>query len=202
VPRVLVVDDNNDAATTLAALLKRAGHQTRIAHSGFEAIEVARAFEPEAIILDIGLPRMDGFETCRRIREAPNPARPLVVALTGWSGEQTRARAKQAGFDAHLVKPVNPLELLAMLDGDLWMTNARAANAVAQAIAAAAPERLVYPVEANEVFLKMSGDEAAGLRAQGFDFYDWGEGEIRLVAAWDQQGSDAVDRLVKAIAAL
>ena len=84
----------------------------------------------------------------------------------------------------------------------MWLDNARAANAAAQS-AGARPRRnrLVYPVEANEMFLKISADEAASLRAQGFDFYDWGPGEIRLVTSWDQQGED-VDRLAAAIAAL
>jgi threonine aldolase len=88
-----------------------------------------------------------------------------------------------------------------MLDGDLWLENARAANAVAQVIARAAPRRLVHPVEANEIFLHVTAEEAAQLRAQGFDFYDWGPGKIRLVTSWDQQG-EAVDRLATALAAL
>jgi threonine aldolase len=92
-------------------------------------------------------------------------------------------------------------QLLAMLEGDLWLDNARAANAAAQALATAAPDRLVYQVEANEVFLKVTADEAARLRGLGFDFYDWGPGEIRLVTSWDQQG-EALDRLASAIAEL
>jgi len=81
------------------------------------------------------------------------------------------------------------------------LENARAANTAAQSLAEAAPERLVYPVEANEVFLKASPEEAAALRAQGFDFYDWALGEIRLVTSWDQ-GGEPVERLAAAIAAL
>ena len=92
-------------------------------------------------------------------------------------------------------------QLLAMLEGDLWLDNARAANAAAQKLAAAAPQRLVYPVEANELFVRMTPDEAARLRALGFDFYDWAPGEIRLVTSWDQQG-EPLDRLADAIAAL
>jgi threonine aldolase len=92
-------------------------------------------------------------------------------------------------------------QLLAMLDGDLWLDNARAANAAAQSLATAAPQRLVYPVEANELFLKVTVEEAERLRALGFDFYDWGPGQIRLVTSWDQQG-DALDRLALAITAL
>ena len=92
-------------------------------------------------------------------------------------------------------------QILAMTDGDLWLDNARAANARAAAIAAAAGDRLVHPVEANEVFLRVTPDEAAALRAKGFDFYDWAAGEIRLVTAWDSP-ADAVGLLADAIRAL
>jgi threonine aldolase len=93
-------------------------------------------------------------------------------------------------------------QILALLEGDLWLTNARAANAAAAALAeAAGPQRLIYPVEANELFVRMSGDEAARLRAQGYDFYDWGPGEVRFVTSWDQDMS-AVDKLAAAIRAL
>jgi threonine aldolase len=84
----------------------------------------------------------------------------------------------------------------------LWMANARAANAAARVIAgAASPDRLIYPVEANEIFLRATAEEAEALRDQGFDFYDWGPGEIRLVTSWDQHG-EALDKLATAIAAL
>jgi len=92
-------------------------------------------------------------------------------------------------------------QLLAMLDNNLWLENGRAANAAAQTLAQAAPRRLVYPVEANEVFLRVSPEEAARLRSLGFDFYDWAPGEIRLVTSWDQ-GGEPVERLAAAIAAL
>ena len=93
-------------------------------------------------------------------------------------------------------------QLLAMLDGDVWLANARAANAAARRLAeAAGPERLVHPVEANELFVRMSEAEAGAIRAQGFDFYDWAPGEVRLVTSWDQD-MDAVARLATAIAAL
>jgi len=93
-----------------------------------------------------------------------------------------------------------------MLEDDLWLANARAANAGAQAIAEAAGDRLLYAVEANEVFVKLSAAEAASLRAQGFEFYDWGEmseagGEARFVTAWDQD-AETVAPLAAAIAAL
>jgi threonine aldolase len=80
----------------------------------------------------------------------------------------------------------------------LWLDNARAANAAAQALAQAVPERLVYPVEANEIFLNITDDEARALRGQGFDFYEWGAGQIRLVTSWDQRAED-VERLAAAI---
>ena len=114
--------------------------------------------------------------------------------------QEIAIRRKRAG---HLLSKGRYLaaQILAMLDGDLWLDNARAANAAAQVIASAAPLRLVYPVEANEIFLRVSPEEAARLRGAGFDFYDWGPGEIRLVTSWDQQG-EALDRLAAAIAAL
>jgi threonine aldolase len=113
---------------------------------------------------------------------------------------EVEVRRKRAG---HLLSKGRMLaaQLLAMLEGGLWLDNARAANAAAQRLAMAAPGRLVYPAEANEIFLRVSADEAAGLRAQGFDFYDWGAGEIRLVTSWDQQG-EAVERLAAALRAL
>jgi threonine aldolase len=114
--------------------------------------------------------------------------------------EEVQVRRKRAG---HLLSKGRYLaaQLLAMLDGDLWLENARTANAAAQKLASTAPQRLVYPVEANEVFLNVTEDEAERLRALGFDFYDWGPREIRLVTSWDQQGDD-LDRLASAIAAL
>jgi threonine aldolase len=92
-------------------------------------------------------------------------------------------------------------QILAMLDGDLWLENARAANAGARLLAEAAGARLVHPVEANEVFVRLSADEAQSLRALGFDFYDWGVGAARLVVAWDQ-GEEAIRPLADAIRAL
>jgi threonine aldolase len=123
----------------------------------------------------------------------------LILFRTGLADE-IAVRRKRAG---HLQSKGRYLaaQILAMLDGDLWLDNARAANAAARALAAAAPQRLVYPVEANEIFLNVTPEEAAKLRGLGFDFYDWGPGEIRLVTSWNQQG-DALDRLAAAIAAL
>ena len=112
----------------------------------------------------------------------------------------TRYRRKRAG---HLLSKGRfaAAQILAMLEGDLWLANARAANAGAAQIAAAAGGRLIHAVEANEVFLRVSEGEAASLRAQGFDFYDWGPGEARLVLSWDQPQAE-VAALAAAIAAL
>ena len=114
--------------------------------------------------------------------------------------DEVAVRRKRAG---HLLSKGRYLaaQILALLEGDLWLDNARAANAAAQTLAQSAPSRLVYPVEANEIFLQASADEAERLRGQGFDFYDWGPGEIRLVTSWDQQGEE-IERLAGAIAAL
>jgi threonine aldolase len=114
--------------------------------------------------------------------------------------DEVMVRRKRAG---HLLSKGRMLaaQILALLENDLWLANGRAANAAAQALAKAAGTRLVYPVEANELFLRVSADEEAGLRAQGFDFYDWGPGEIRLVTSWDQRGED-VEKLASAIGAL
>jgi threonine aldolase len=109
-------------------------------------------------------------------------------------------RRKRAG---HLLSKGRMLaaQILALLDNGLWLDNARAANAAAQALATARRDRLIYPVEANELFLRVSDEEAARLRAQGFDFYEWGPGQIRLVTSWDSDWA-AVDALAAALAAL
>jgi CheY-like chemotaxis protein len=104
--RVLVVDDNRDAADTLALLLELMGHVTRTAHDGPAALEAARAFGPDIVLLDIGLPHMNGYEVCRRLRESPWGREAFVVALTGWGQAEDQRNASEAGFDRHLVKPV------------------------------------------------------------------------------------------------
>jgi threonine aldolase len=114
--------------------------------------------------------------------------------------DEVAVRRKRAG---HLSSKGRMLaaQILALLDGDTWLDNARSANAAAQALAQAAPKRLVYPVEANEIFLRATPEEAASLRAKGFDFYDWAPGEIRLVTSWDQKG-EPIEKLADAIRAL
>jgi PAS domain S-box-containing protein len=105
--RVLVVDDNEDAAQMLALLLRRSGHETRLAFDGEEAVALAEEFRPEVILLDIGLPKLDGREACRRIRGAPWSDGIVVVALSGWGQEEDRCKTREAGFDDHFVKPVS-----------------------------------------------------------------------------------------------
>lgn len=114
--------------------------------------------------------------------------------------DATLYRRKRAGLLSSKGR-YSAAQILAMLDDDLWLANARAANAGARMLAEAAGHRLVHPVEANEVFLRVSAEEAARLRALGFDFYDWGVGEARLVVSWDQ-AEDAIRPLADAIAAL
>jgi threonine aldolase len=114
--------------------------------------------------------------------------------------DELAVRRKRAG---HLLSKGRFLaaQLLAMIEDGLWLENAKSANSAARTLATAAPERLVYPVEANELFLKVTAQEAAALRGQGFDFYDWGPGQIRLVTSWDQRGEE-LERLAAAIRTL
>jgi len=113
--RVLVVDDNRDSAASLAALVELLGHRVETAADGIEALEVAERFRPDAILLDLGLPRLDGYAAARRIRSAPWGADMLLIAQTGWGQQADRALASEAGFDHHLVKPVDPAALRAIL---------------------------------------------------------------------------------------
>ena len=103
---MLVVDDNEDGANSLAMLIEMSGHEIRIAHDGPEALDAARQFKPEVVFLDIGLPTMDGYEVARRMREQPSLAGAILVALTGWGSEDHKRQSKEAGFDFHLTKPV------------------------------------------------------------------------------------------------
>ena len=115
--RILVVDDSQDSAQSLSALLALEGHETLIAHDGLDAVEKAASFQPEVILLDIGLPKLDGYETCRRIRQQPGGMNILILAQTGWGQDTDRRAAETAGFDAHLLKPVDPSQLFALLAG-------------------------------------------------------------------------------------
>jgi PAS domain S-box-containing protein len=104
--RILVVDDNLDAANSLAIMLRLLGHELITAHDGLQAVQAAADFEPDVVLLDIGLPKMNGYEAARRIRLSPCGQRMLLVALTGWGQEDDKRRAREAGFDHHLTKPV------------------------------------------------------------------------------------------------
>jgi CheY-like chemotaxis protein len=113
--RVLVVDDNQDSAESLALLLRLSGHLVQTAHDGEAALEAADRFQPDAILLDLGMPRLNGYEVCERIRLRPWGQGVLLVAQTGWGQAQDRARTLAAGFDAHLTKPIDPAVVQEML---------------------------------------------------------------------------------------
>ena len=117
--RMLVVDDNGDSAESLALLLSLAGHETHVAHTGPEALDRADALRPDAVLLDLGLPGLSGYEVCRRLRAAAWAREIPIVAITGWGQADDRQRSREAGFDAHLVKPVVFGELTALLDESL-----------------------------------------------------------------------------------
>ena len=113
--RVLIVDDNRDSADSLSMLLELTGNQTYVAHDGVEAVEAAEKHRPDVMLLDIGLPKLDGHEVCRRIREQPWGKAILMIALTGWGQESDRRKSQEAGFNGHLVKPVDYDKLLELL---------------------------------------------------------------------------------------
>lgn len=113
--RVLIADDNPDAADILGLVLEASGYQVRVAHSGRQALEFALQDRPDAVLLDIGMPDINGYEAARQIRAQPWGARVLIVALTGWGMNEDKARSRAAGFDQHLVKPVDPNEIEVML---------------------------------------------------------------------------------------
>ncbi|MBV9121955.1 MAG: response regulator, partial [Planctomycetes bacterium] len=115
--RVLVVDDNPDAAESLALLLRVEGHEVRTAHDGPAALKAATEFQPEVIFLDIGLPRVSGYEVARQLREQLGLKKVLLVAVTGYGQEEDRRRSREAGFDAHLTKPADPAALHELLAG-------------------------------------------------------------------------------------
>jgi CheY-like chemotaxis protein len=114
--RVLVVDDNRDTAESLAMLLRLGGSEVDIATDGLAAVKNAVFFRPDVVLLDLGLPGMHGHDVCRQIRERVAPARPLMIAITGHGQEEIRRQSFEAGFDAHLLKPVDFDELAQMID--------------------------------------------------------------------------------------
>jgi CheY-like chemotaxis protein len=117
--RVLVVDDNVDSADTLAAVLDLLGSEVRTAYDGEEALRIVDAFAPQVVLLDIGMPRMNGFDVCAALRKLPAARQLLIVAMTGWGQAEDRNRTRKAGFDAHFVKPVDSRCVLQWIDEQL-----------------------------------------------------------------------------------
>jgi CheY-like chemotaxis protein len=113
--KILVADDNVDSAQSLAILLQILGNEVHTAHDGREAVDAATTLQPDLALLDIGMPRLNGYEACRRIREQPWAKSTVMVALTGWGQIEDVRRSEQAGFDHHLVKPVEPAALEKLL---------------------------------------------------------------------------------------
>jgi CheY-like chemotaxis protein len=115
--RILVVDDLKDSADSLAMLLRLKGHEVHTAYDGEEAVIAAEKVRPEVVLLDIGMPKLNGYDACHRIREKPWAKGIILIALTGWGQDDDRRRTKEAGFNGHMVKPVNTLDLLKVLAG-------------------------------------------------------------------------------------
>ena len=110
--RVLIVDDNHDVAEIASLLLTSSGCDVRVAYDGASALDTAGTFQPEIIFMDLGMPGLDGYETCRRIRAASWGTAVKVIAVSGWSRPEDEERSAAAGFDRHLVKPVDPMILI------------------------------------------------------------------------------------------
>lgn len=113
--RVLIVDDNADSADSLSMLLQLMGHSVRTAYDGAQALVVAEQFRPDVVLMDVGMPRMDGLEAARQLRQFPWSTETVLVALTGWGQDEDRERVTAAGFDHHLVKPLDPAALTDLL---------------------------------------------------------------------------------------
>jgi CheY-like chemotaxis protein len=115
--RILIVDDNVDAAESLALLLRLEGHDVRVTYDGPAALAAVEAEPPDLVFLDIGMPVMNGYEVARRLREQPGLESLVLVAMTGWGQDEDRRRSQEAGFDHHLIKPVEPEALHKLLTG-------------------------------------------------------------------------------------
>jgi CheY-like chemotaxis protein len=113
--RILVVDDNHDSALSLAMLLSIMGHDTRTAHDGESALSMAESFLPDVVLLDIGLPKLNGYEVAQRIRETGWGASMFLIAVTGWGQDEDRERSSEVGLNVHMVKPVEPAALEKLL---------------------------------------------------------------------------------------
>ncbi|HSS48640.1 MAG TPA: ATP-binding protein, partial [Thermoanaerobaculia bacterium] len=113
--RILIADDNRDAVEILSIVLEHVGYEVQTAHDGLAAVQAAAACHPDVALLDIGMPGLNGYEAARRIREQPGGGDMVLVAITGWGQEEDKQRAREAGFDHHLTKPVDPAELQKLL---------------------------------------------------------------------------------------
>lgn len=113
--RVLVVDDSRDGADTLAMVLQRSGLDARVAYDGASALGMIRSWQPSIVLMDIGMPGLDGYAVARQVRQEPTLAKVRMIALTGWGGEQDRQRSREAGFDEHWVKPIDPAQIRSLL---------------------------------------------------------------------------------------
>jgi CheY-like chemotaxis protein len=126
--KILVVDDNEPSAKTLGWMMEMIGHSTRLALSSSKALEVAKEYKPDVILMDIGMPGMDGYELCTNMRSEPALRNSVFIAQTGWGQQEHRQRSKEAGFDYHLVKPV-PLPELETLIASIARKKAMALTA-------------------------------------------------------------------------
>jgi len=114
-PRVLIADDDRDGALTLSTHLELEGYEVRAVHSGQDALDAAREFRPHAVVLDIGMPKVTGYDCARRLRQRYGEDCPMLIALTGWKQASDKILANLAGFDHHVAKPYEPAELIRLL---------------------------------------------------------------------------------------
>ncbi|HVG05096.1 MAG TPA: response regulator [Burkholderiaceae bacterium] len=115
--RILVVDDNHDSAESLAMLLDLDGNETLVAHDGVEAMQAAATFKPDVMLVDLELPKLNGYQVARKVRQSLSGDEVRLVALTGWNEDGCRADSEAAGFDAHFVKPIDHAALTKLLSG-------------------------------------------------------------------------------------
>ena len=114
-PRVLIADDDRDGTITLSTVLELEGYEVRAVHGGQDALDAAREFRPHAVVLDIGMPKVTGYDCARRLRQRYGEGCPMLIALTGWKQASDKILANLAGFDHHVAKPYEPAELLRLL---------------------------------------------------------------------------------------
>jgi CheY-like chemotaxis protein len=115
--RILVVDDNRDGADLLALMLGMQGHEVRTANDGISGLEIAATFDPDVVLLDIGLPRLNGYDVARQLRQVDPRRHQCLIAMTGYGTDEDRQRTREAGFDHHVVKPVEPTQLNELVAG-------------------------------------------------------------------------------------